>query len=50
MITKEQAYANGQKAAIATLDKGRDEILKGIDLEIKASETVAVVGASGSGR
>jgi putative ABC transport system ATP-binding protein len=29
---------------------GELEILKGIDLEIKASETVAIVGASGSGK
>ena len=29
---------------------GQLEILKGIDLEIKASESVAIVGASGSGK
>ena len=33
-----------------TTSEGRLTILKGIDLEIKTSETVAVVGASGSGK
>ena len=30
--------------------EGRLTILKGIDLEIKAAESVAIVGASGSGK
>ena len=33
-----------------TTSEGQLTILKGIDLEIKTSETVAVVGASGSGK
>ena len=32
------------------LAEGQLEILKGIDLEIKAHESVAIVGASGSGK
>ncbi len=32
------------------LSEGQLEILKGIDLEIKAHESVAIVGASGSGK
>lgn len=35
MINKEQAYADGQRAAQVLLDKGRDEVLKGIDDNIK---------------
>ena len=32
------------------LAEGELEILKGIDIEIKAQESVAIIGASGSGK
>jgi putative ABC transport system ATP-binding protein len=41
--------AIGVEKAVPTVD-GELRILKGIDLEIKAAETVAIVGASGSGK